>query len=236
MLEFAAAELARVLQRMGGSAPPVRVQAVSAQLADGLWLGLLPDFGMADQFRGSDPALDDQVFARVTDGAGLLAGSNPRSLLLAVYRFLGAAGCRWVRPGPEGEIIPARDPHSLTIQFDETAGSRQRAICLESAASLKNVLDLVDWAPKLGFSGYFLQLRDGFPDAGTNMPTTRTCPPKPSRSRRSPATPVQSPPRCSSTAWNITRPGLAGFLLPARPKPSACAIPTPQCRPASPPR
>ena len=44
----------------------------------------------------------------VTDGKGRIAGSNPRSVLLGVYRFLEEAGCRWLRPGTDGDYVPKR--------------------------------------------------------------------------------------------------------------------------------
>jgi len=163
VMAFAAAELARVLQRMSGETPEVILEPRQTAPPGGLWLGLLHDFGLDGRFRGRDLALDDQVYAHVSDGDGMIAGSNPRSLLLAVYRFLTLAGCRWVRPGPEGEIVPRRELRTLHVLLDEMAAHRQRTLCLDGAASLRNVLDLVDWAPKLGFSGYFLPFRDGYP-------------------------------------------------------------------------
>ena len=51
-----------------------------------------------------DPALDDAYAVEIQQGIGFIAGSNPRSVLLGVYAFLQAVGCRFIRPGPDGEI------------------------------------------------------------------------------------------------------------------------------------
>ena len=40
-----------------------------------------------------------RVCVRARGRGYLLTGSNPRSVLFAVYRYLHAAGFRWVRPG-----------------------------------------------------------------------------------------------------------------------------------------
>lgn len=105
---------------------------------------------------------DDEIHIAVDGGNGLIAGSNPRSLLMAVYHYLGALGCRWVRPGADGEFIPKADPSIQNIHIHETPAYRHRAVCIEGAVSLENVLDMVDWLPKLGLSGYFMQFREGF--------------------------------------------------------------------------
>ncbi len=57
----------------------------------------------------ADPDLDDAVRIEVRNGGGYIAGINPRSVLLAVYRYLTQLGCRWVRPGKDGEYIPKLD-------------------------------------------------------------------------------------------------------------------------------
>ena len=48
---------------------------------------------------GKDPFWDDGYSIDVQDGQGTIMGSNPRSLLLAVYRLLTEAGCAFLRPG-----------------------------------------------------------------------------------------------------------------------------------------
>jgi hypothetical protein len=50
----------------------------------------------------------------------------------------------------------------LRVRLHERASYRHRGIVLEGAVHLQNVLDLIDWAPKVGFSAYFVQFREGF--------------------------------------------------------------------------
>ena len=65
--------------------------------------------------------LDDAYHIDVTNGAGVIAGSNARSVLLGVYRFLHELGCRWVRPGTDGEIIPKADLSICAVKITEKA-------------------------------------------------------------------------------------------------------------------
>ena len=119
----------------------------------------MPRWGLTAQ---STHPLDDEIHIAVEGDHGLIAGSNPRSVLMAVYRYLWALGCRWLRPGPEGEFIPHADPAAVDVHLHEIPAYRHRAVCIEGAVSLENVLDMVDWLPKLGLSGYFMQFREGF--------------------------------------------------------------------------
>jgi class 3 adenylate cyclase len=165
-LRFAASELQRCLNRMNGDPLARIVERPRYQPTEpGIWLGLFPDVGLNAQ---SAHPLDDEIHIAV-EGAnglagpyGLIAGSNPRSVLMAAYRYLWALGCRWLRPGPEGEFIPRADPDAMDIHLHEVPAYRHRAVCIEGAVSLENVLDMVDWLPKLGLSGYFMQFREGF--------------------------------------------------------------------------
>jgi hypothetical protein len=164
-LRYAADEFRKYLERMDDGAR-VEIESVAAPgtaeicANHAIWLGQMVDFGW-EAPEGVE-ALDDAVRVEVEDGSGIITGANPRSVLLAVYRFLCEAGCRWVRPGADGEVIPRRKVGGLQARFAETASFRHRAICIEGATSLENVLELIEWMPKVGFSGYFMQFREGF--------------------------------------------------------------------------
>ena len=70
---------------------------------DGFRLGLLEDFGIP--FEGKDAKIEDVVHIDTDEQGGILAGSNSRSVLYAVYRYLKLNGCRFLFPGAEGASV-----------------------------------------------------------------------------------------------------------------------------------
>lgn len=161
VVSFAAQELQKYLQRMTRMDIPVNVcPAYDPAVRDGIWLGLIEELnGPPADITGSD--FDDSIWVDINGGRGRIMGINNRSVLLAVYRFLNAAGCRWVRPTADGEYVPSCNLASLEAHLAEKPSYRHRAICIEGAVSLENVLDMIDWSAKVGFSGYFIQFREG---------------------------------------------------------------------------
>ncbi len=142
-IEFAAAELSRCLGLAGQG----------GQFRLGLFADV-PEFAA--------PETGGDAFAVETTGdGGVLVGSNPRSVLFAVYAYLRELGFAWVRPGPDGEVVPqlATLP---AVSLRERASYRHRGVCIEGAISLENALDTIDWMPKLGYNAYFIQFRDAF--------------------------------------------------------------------------
>lgn len=105
-----------------------------------------------------DPVIDDAISLDVKNCAGRICGVNPRSVLIAVYRFFREAGCVFVRPGADGEYVPRRDSSGLTLRLRETPAYRHRGLCLEGANTYENVAELIDFLPKLGFNEFFTQL------------------------------------------------------------------------------
>lgn len=145
VIAFAREELSRYLDILG----------LRAEIA----LGLLADFGLMAELK--DPVQDDAVAIRVSSGKGYVAGSNERSVLIGVYRLLEAWGIRWIRPGKNGTYYP---PNASVQDLDifEIADNRHRTMCIEGAVSLENVLDMIEWLPKVGFNGYYIQFNDAF--------------------------------------------------------------------------
>ena len=146
-LEFARSELIWYLTRTG--CPALHIELSVAQ-ADEMAAAGLPAV--------ADPSLDDQYLVHVENGLGFIKGINQRSVLLGVYRYLTLIGCRFLRPGREWEIIPTL----LTLSdYDageaRTASLRHRGACIEGADSIQNILDFIDWSPKIGFNSFFLQ-------------------------------------------------------------------------------
>jgi hypothetical protein len=158
---FAARELQRCLERMTGAKWEIVRHRRPDLGAPGLWLGLMGIVGH-EPAHGSDPKWDDEILIETGPAGGLIAGSNPRSLLFAVYRYLTELGCRWPRPGKKGEYLPALDGPLPEMRLRERASYRHRGVCIEGAVSWENVRDVVDWLPKLGFNAYFIQFREAY--------------------------------------------------------------------------
>lgn len=157
--KLAARELRRCLAALTGQPVTVKSARAYEPLLPGLWLGEFEHFRLLPR-RGADATRDDQVAIHTGPTGGLIAGSNPRSVLLAAYRYLTALGCRWVRPGKKGEYLPALGPQLPAVEVRETASYRHRGVCIEGAVSWEHVRDLVEWLPRLGFNGYFIQFRE----------------------------------------------------------------------------
>ena len=111
------------------------------------------------QRSGAAHPFDDEILINIREGSGFVAGINPRSCLLAVYRLLREVGCRFLRPGKNGEFIPNRSWCSVSVQVDEKPSYRHRGICIEGAVSRELYLDMIDWLPKNGMNAYFIQFR-----------------------------------------------------------------------------
>lgn len=104
-----------------------------------------------------DPALDDwyKVDASSTDIH--VCASNERSILLGVYRLLHVLGCRFLMPGKKHEFIPHCSMDDLNVHFEQSASFRHRGVCIEGANSIENILDFIDWLPKIGCNSFFVQ-------------------------------------------------------------------------------
>ena len=113
-----------------------------------------------------DPALsasdlDDAYVIRTTAEGGTLTASNERSLLQAVYRFFYHLGVRYLGPGRRYEWIPEKiDARTLVQDVTIRPSYRHRGVCIEGADSLQNILDMIDWLPKLGMNSFFLQFKE----------------------------------------------------------------------------
>ncbi len=126
-----------------------------------LWVGMDPDF---DELlpEVKDRKLDDGIYINVENGAGIITGTNSRSVLIAVYRFLKELGFSWVRPGADGEILPESLPEKYSVKICEAAAYRHRAVCIEGAVSCDHVKNVIDWIPKASMNGYYIQFRVPF--------------------------------------------------------------------------
>lgn len=101
--------------------------------------------------------LDDAIAIEVKNGNGYITASNPRSVLIAVYRYLREVGCSFVRPGLDGDVIPHKNALEDCVSVKEAASYRHRCVCIEGAPSSEHIIDLIDWLPKNAMNGYFTQ-------------------------------------------------------------------------------
>ena len=145
VIEFASNELKKYLKLLG----------VSADIK----LGLFEDFNLKAEVE--DPYFDDAYAIKVEGKKGYVSGVNGRSVLFAVYRLLEEWGIGWVRPGKDGTYIP-KTTEAPDIDIFEVATKRHRTMCIEGAVSIENVLDMIEWIPKVGFNSYYIQFNDAF--------------------------------------------------------------------------
>ena len=138
---FAGEELRRYLERM------LRREAGTVSVS----LDLEPRTG------------NDSYRVDMAPAGGTITGSNARSVLLGVYDYLHHLGCRFLTPMKETEVVPEITAEQLTARYEKTASFRHRGVCIEGANSAENVLDFIDWLPKVGFNSFFLQFRVPYP-------------------------------------------------------------------------
>ena len=158
---FAAKELARYLAKQTGSEWKTEKSDNYDKNTGGLWLGLSEDVPL-ETIAVQDPLFDDTISAEIVNGEGIISGSNPRSVLICVYRVLYENGCRWIRPGNDGEIIPKRPVSDLNCSIYDKPSYRHRGVCIEGAVSFDHVKNMIDWLPKVGMNAYFFQFRESF--------------------------------------------------------------------------
>ena len=102
------------------------------------------------------PELDDAIFINIKSGSGVITGTNARSVLIGVYRFLKEKGFVFLRPGKGGEIFPDTLT-DLDAYVREKASYRHRGICIEGTVYQKSLNDIIDWLPKAAMNSYFVQ-------------------------------------------------------------------------------
>lgn len=152
-VDFAAEELKKYLRMMMPECGEISI-SYCPNATSGFRLGLMADFGL-DTSEAEDLFLDDILHIDTDYENGIIAGSNPRSVLLAVYRYLRENGCRWLFPGIDGEYIPIQDVKPT--KYHKMADSRYRGQCNEGAEFQQNMLDVIDFHPKLGMNVFMLE-------------------------------------------------------------------------------
>ena len=147
-IEFAAAELQRYAARLG----------VSLNIV----LEVDPNRFDKTRFSRFDSTLDDAFSIDVKDGRGHIYGTNERSVLFGVYHLLKAQGCRFFRPGEDGEYVPVINK---AIDCCDTvyAHNRHRGMADGGCnGGIEAMIALVRWLPKMMMNTYFIEMTDPF--------------------------------------------------------------------------
>lgn len=111
---------------------------------------------------GEEPSLTDWFLVELDGTRGSIVGNRDRCVLLGAYDCLRRLGCRFLAPGRAGEVVPGISTKQLTLKYEHRASFRHRGVCIEGADSRENVLDFVDWLPKVGYNSFFLQFKSPY--------------------------------------------------------------------------
>lgn len=148
-ISFAASELKHYLLKVNNTI--TFTNDTTAVSCSNITLGLFSDaHSLSDT--------EDAYRIEISNLNGYIQGSNPRSVLLGVYKYLTLIGCRFLRPGKEYEYIPQISSiEGLDVHCYEKAENKYRGVCIEGADCPENIFEFIDWLPKLGFNTFFLQ-------------------------------------------------------------------------------
>lgn len=153
-VDYAAEELKKYLRMMMPRCGEVSIDYAPAA-KDGFRLGFMQDLGL-DISDAADPKQDDIIYIDCDEKGGLIAGCNPCALLIAVYRYLRFCGCRWLFPGTDGEWIPTVSGLPK-VNYRHLADLRYRGQCNEGAEFQPDMMESIEFAPKIGMNTYMLE-------------------------------------------------------------------------------
>jgi len=103
VMRYAASELQKYLLLMSDTY--LRVQS-QKELSSGRRCIVLSSFSK----RRGKPGSPDSFTIATADDRITIVGASPLGTLFGVYAFLERLGCRWIMPGPDGEVVPRHDP------------------------------------------------------------------------------------------------------------------------------
>jgi len=155
VVDYAAEELRKYLRMMMPDGGAVEIR-YNPEAEGGFRLGLMQDFGL-DTSDVADTELDDILYVDTKGREGIIAGSNPRSVLIAVYEYFKRNGCRWLMPGVDGEFIPMRDV--TDVSFRHVPSIRHRGWVTEGQMIQQHMIDAIEFAPKLGINTFMIEFR-----------------------------------------------------------------------------
>lgn len=105
---------------------------------------------------------NDSFKIQIEENGGCIIGNNDRSVLLAVYDYLHYLGCRFLMPEKEHEIVPVIEKEKMKAFYEKQASFYHRGVCIEGADSFENIINYIEWMPKVGFNSFFLQFKSPY--------------------------------------------------------------------------
>ena len=152
-VDFAAEELKKYLRMMMPEDGEITI-AYNPMAISGFRLGLMQDMSL-DVSDVPDTKLDDIIYIDCDTDGGIIAGDNPRSVLIAVYEYLRRLGCRWLLPGVDGEYIP--ECSLIPVKLRYVPSLRYRGWVTEGTEFQQSMMAAVDLAPKLGMNVFMIE-------------------------------------------------------------------------------
>ena len=175
-VDYAAEELRKYLRMMMPECGNIEIR-YAPDAKDGFRLGLMQQLGL-DTSDAEDTELDDILYIDTDMNGGVIAGDNPRSILLSVYEYLRQNGCRWLFPSVDGEFIPMQDIKPVKYRHKPT--SRYRGLCNEGSEFQSGMVDCIEFLPKVGMNVFMMEFfiptsyyRKGTFHAGNLFPAFR---------------------------------------------------------------
>jgi len=158
--DYSAEELKKYITAMtrGAIVPEIlHEESLPEKAGEGeILLGLLDELKL-DASDLEDAFIEDIIDIDIQNGTGYIAGSNPRSILMGVYKYCTSAGCRFIRPGEGGDYVPKADIANHSFKYRKKADRDFRGECSEGAISYEHMRDTVYWLPKIGMNMYMIE-------------------------------------------------------------------------------
>ena len=152
-VDYAAEEFRKYLRMMMPECGNIEIE-YAPDAKDGFRLGLMQDFAL-DISDAAEPELDDILYIDCDTEGGIIAGDNPRSVLLSVYEYLRQNGCRWLMPGVDGEFIPMQD--IKPVKYRHKPSMRYRGQCNEGYEYQSDMYDAIEFTPKVGMNVFMME-------------------------------------------------------------------------------
>lgn len=149
-IQFAEYELLRYTAEMG--IYPKMTLSVNAERFD------------KNRFWHFNEELDDAFSVSVRDGNGEICATNSRALLMGVYHFLKMQGCRFMRPGKDGEYIPITDKVKDGVETWYAHARHRGSTDNFCGGNLEGMLSFIDWLPKNMMNSIFIEMTDFYHD------------------------------------------------------------------------